>query len=162
MAKKESKELAKAESAKGVSSIEEFERRFEDFFRRPFPFFGPPWWPRLKTPEMEEIAPSVDIFRDGDDVVVHVELPGLKKEDIEVNLSENTLTLTGEKKKEKKIEKKDYYRMESSYESFARSISLPPDVQTDKARAQFRDGVLGIRLPRTEEARQKTKKVTIE
>jgi HSP20 family protein len=162
MAKKESKELAKAESAKGFSPIEEFERRFEDFFRRPFPFFGPPWWLRLKTPEMEEIAPSVDMFRDGDDVVVHVELPGLKKEDIEVNLSENTLTITGEKKKEKKIEKKDYYRMESSFGSFARSISLPPDVQTDKARAQFRDGVLEIRLPRTEEARRKAKKVTIE
>ena len=72
MAKKESKELAKAEAAKGVAPIEEFERRFEDFFRRPFPFFGPPWWPRLKTPEMEEIAPSVDMFRDG---VLEIRVP---------------------------------------------------------------------------------------
>src|SRR3990170_521831 len=162
MAKKESKELAKAESAKGVSPIEEFERRFEDFFRRPFPFFGPPWWPRLKSPEMEEIAPSVDIFREGDDVVVKAELPGLEKEEIEVNLTEGTLTISGEKKKEKKVEKKDYYRMERSHGSFSRSVSLPPNVQTEKARAQFRDGVLEIRIPGAEEAGKKARKVTIE
>jgi HSP20 family protein len=162
MAKTESKGLAKAVSERMAPPMEEFERRFEDFFRRPFPFFGPPWWPRLKSPEMEEIAPSVDIFREGDDVVVKAELPGLKKEEIEVNLSEDTLTISGEKKKERKVEKKDYYRMERSYGSFARSISLPPGVRTEKARAQFRDGVLEIRIPGAEEAGKKARKVAID
>lgn len=162
MAKTESKGLAKTGSERMASPMEEFERRFEDFFRRPFPFFGPPWWPRLKILETEEIAPSVDMFRDGNDVVVNVELPGLKKEEVEVTLSEDTLTISGEKKKEKKIEKKDYYRMERSYGSFARSISLPPGVRTEKARAQFRDGVLEIRIPGSEETGKKAKRVTIE
>jgi HSP20 family protein len=142
--------------------MEEFERRFEDFFRRPFPFFGPPWWPRLRAPEMEEVVPSVDMFREGDDVVVKVELPGLKREEVEVNLTEDTLTISGEKKKERKVEKKDYYRMERSYGSFSRSVSLPPNVQTENARAQFRDGVLEIRIPGAEEAGKKARKVTIE
>ena len=162
MAKTGSKVPAKVESARSLFPMEEFERRFEDFFRRPFPFFGPPWWPRLKSPEMEEIVPSVDMFREGDDVVVKVELPGLKKEEIEVNLTEGTLTISGEKKKEKKVEKKDYYRMERSYGSFSRSVSLPPDVQTEKGRAQFRDGVLEIRIPGAEEAGKKARKVAIE
>jgi HSP20 family protein len=162
MAKTGPKVPAKAESARSLFPIEEFERRFEDFFHRPFPFFGPPWWPRLKAPEMGEIVPSVDMFREGDDVVVKVELPGLKKEEIEVNLTEGALTISGEKKKEKKVEKKDYYRMERSYGSFSRSVSLPPDVETEKARAQFRDGVLEIRIPGSEESGKKTRKVTIE
>jgi len=162
MAKTESKGLAKAVSERMAPPMEEFERRFEDFFRRPFPFFGPPWWPRLRAPEMEEVVPSVDMFREGDDVVVKVELPGLKKEEVEVNLTEDTLTISGEKKKERKVEKKDYYRMERSYGSFSRSVSLPPNVQTEKARAQFRDGVLEIRIPGAEEAGKKARKVTVE
>ena len=162
MAKTGTKELAKTESARPFFPREEFERRFEDFFRRPFPFFGPPWWPRLRATEMEEVVPSVDMFREGDDVVVKVELPGLKKEEIEANLTEDTLTISGEKKKEKKVEKKDYYRMERSHGSFSRSVSLPPNVQTEKARAQFRDGVLEIRIPGAEEAGKKARKVTIE
>ena len=162
MAKTGTKELAKAESARPFFPREEFERRFEDFFRRPFPFCGPPWWPRLRATEMEEVVPSVDMFREGDDVVVKVELPGLKKEEVEVNLTEDTLTISGEKKKERKVEKKDYYRMERSYGSFSRSVPLPPNVQTEKARAQFRDGVLEIRIPGAEEAGKKSRKVTVE
>jgi HSP20 family protein len=162
MAKTEPKVPAKVQSARPLSPMEEFERRFEDFFRRPFPFFGPPWWPRLKPSEMEEVVPSVDMFRKGDDVVVKVELPGMQKEEVEVNLTEDTLTISGEKKKEKKIDRKDYYRMERSYGSFSRSISLPPDVQTEKARARFLEGILEIRIPGAEKAGKKARKVTIE
>jgi HSP20 family protein len=64
--------------------------------------------------------------------------------------------------KEKKIEKKDYYRLESSYGSFTRTIDLPAEVQTDKAKAKFKDGILEIRAPLTEEAKKKEKKVPIE
>jgi HSP20 family protein len=162
MAKKTSKELVKVEPAKAISPFEEIERRIEDFFRRPFSLLGPTWWPRLRFPEIEEISPSVDIFEEGDDVVVKAELPGMKKEDIEVKLTDNTITISGEKKKEEKVEKKDYYRLERSYGSFCRAFSLPAEVQTDKAKAQFKDGILEVRIPKSEEAKKKEKKLMIE
>ena len=168
MAKKEKKELAKVESTKALSPFkemekrfEEIERRFEDFFKRPFSLL-PSWMPRMKMPEIEEVSPSMDIFTEGDDVVVKAELPGMKKEDIDVSLTEDTITISGEKKKEEKIEKEDYYSIERSYGSFKRSFSLPSEVQTEKASAKFKDGVLEIRIPKTEEAKKKEKKVMIE
>jgi len=164
MTKKESKQseaLVKVEPGKALSPFEEMEHRFEELFRRPFSL-GPSWFPRLRAPEMEEISPTVDIFEEGGDVVVKAELPGMRKEDIDVKLTENTVTISGEKKKEEKVEKKNYYRMERSYGSFTRAFSLPAEVQTDKAKAQFAEGILQIRVPKTEEAKKKEKRVQIE
>jgi HSP20 family protein len=168
MAKKEKKELLKVEPTKALTPFHEMERRFqemekrfEDFFRRPFSLM-PSWLPRLRMPEIEEISPSVDVLTEGDDVVVKAELPGMKKEDIDISLTKDTITISGEKKKEEKVEKKDYYRFERSYGSFKRSFSLPAEVQTEKASAKFKDGVLEIRVPKTEEAKKKEKKVMIE
>jgi len=165
---KEKKELVKVEPIKALSPFQEMERRFqemekrfEDFFRRPSSLM-PSWWPRLKMPEIEEVSPSMDIFTEGDDVVVKAELPGMKKENIDVSLTKDTITISGEKRKEEKVEKKDYYSLERSYGSFKRSFSLPAEVQTEKASAKFKDGVLEIRVPKTEEAKKKEKKVTIE
>ena len=162
MAKKESKERGLIKPAKPVSQLEDIERRFEEFFRRPFSLIGPSWFPRLSSHEMEELSPTVDIFEDGSDVVVKAELPGMKKDDIDVKLTDNTITISGEKKKEEKVEKKNFYRMERSYGAFTRSFSLPADVQADKAKALFNDGILEIRVPKTEEAKQKERKITIE
>jgi len=162
MPKKESKEIAKAEPARALSPFEEMERRFEDLFRRPFSLLEPSWWPRLRMQEMEEIAPKVDIFEEGDNFVVKAEIPGMKKEEIEVNLTDDMVTISGEKKKEEKVEKKDYYRFERSFGSFSRSFRLPKDVQADKAKAIFKDGVLELKVPKTEEAKKKEKKVPIE
>jgi HSP20 family protein len=159
---KESKELVKAEPSRPLSRFEEMDRWFEDFFRRPFPLISPRWWPRLRMPEIEEVIPSIDIFEEGDDVVVKAELPGMKKEDLDIRLTEDTITVSGEKKKEEKVEKKDYYRVERSYGSFTRSFHLPKEVQTEKAAAKFKDGILEIRVPKTEEAKKKEKKVLIE
>jgi HSP20 family protein len=168
MGKKEKKELVKVEPTKALSPFqemerrfEEMERRFEDFFRKPFSLL-PSWMPRLKMPEIEEVSPSMDIFTEGDDVVVKGELPGMKKEDINVSLTKDTISISGEKKKEEKVEKKDYYSLERSYGSFKRLFSLPAEVQTEKASAKFKDGVLEIRIPKTEEAKKKEKKVMIE
>jgi HSP20 family protein len=168
MAKKEKKELVKVEPTKALSPFqemgkrfEEMEKRFGDFSRRPFSLL-PSWWPRLRLPEIEEVPPSMDIFTEGDDVVVKAELPGMKKEDIDVSLTKDTISISGEKKKEEKVEKKDYYSLERSYGSFKRSFSLPAEVQTEKASAKFKDGVLEIRIPKTEEAKKKEKKVMIE
>ena len=162
MPKKESKEVVKAEPAHAISPFEEMEKRFEEFFRRPFSMLGPSWFPAIRMPEIGEVSAKVDIFEEGNDVVVKAELPGMKKEDLDVNLTDDTITVSGEKKKEEKIEKKDYYRVERSYGSFTRSFRLPKEVQSDKAKASFKDGILEIRVPKTEEAMKKEKKVTIE
>lgn len=162
MAKEGSKEVVKAEPAKALSPFEEMEKRFEDFFGRPFSMFGPSWLPRLRMPEMEMMHPTVDIFEEGNDVVIKAELPGMKKEDIDVQLAENVVTISGEKKKEEKVEKKNYYRVERLFGSFSRSFRLPADVQGDKVKAQFKDGMLEVRLPKTEEAKKKELKVVIE
>jgi len=162
MPKKETKELLKTEPSRAISPFEEMEKRFEEFFRRPFSLLGPSWFPSLRLHELEEISPTVDIFEEGNDVVVKAELPGLKKEDIDVNITGDKITISGEKKKEEKIEKKDYYRVERSYGSFTRSFSMPTEVQTDQAKANFKDGVLEVRIPKTEEARKKEKKIQIE
>ena len=162
MGDKKSREVVKAEPGRAVSPFEDMEKRFEEFFKRPFSMFGPSWMPRMKFPEMGVISPEMDIFEDGNDVVVKAEMPGLKKEDIEVNLTDDTVTVSGEKKKEEKVEKKDYYRIERSYGSFSRSFRLPKEVQSDKAKATFKDGVLEIRVPKTAEAISKEKKLTIE
>jgi len=159
MAKKESKEIVKAEEVRPLSIFEMMEKEFEDLFRRPF---WAPLFPRLRFEELSVVRPSVDIFEEGDDVVVKAELPGMKKEDLDVKLTDNAITISGEKKKEEKIEKKDYYRFERSYGSFTRSFSLPTEVQSDKAKAQFKDGVLEIRIPKTEEAKKKERKILIE
>ncbi len=159
--KETSKEVAKVEPTRLPSPFEEMERWFDEFFRRPFSLFGPSWLPRLRMPEIEEISPSVDIFEEGDDVVVKAELPGMKKDDIDVTLSDDTITISGEKKREEKVEKKNYYRYERSFGSFSRSFRLPVDVQADKAKATFKDGILEIRIPKTEEAKKRQRKLQI-
>jgi HSP20 family protein len=84
------------------------------------------------------------------------------KEDLDVRLDEDTITISGEKKAEEKVEKKGYYRHERSYGSFYRSFRLPAEVQTDKAKATFKEGILEVRVPKTEEAKKKTKRIMIE
>lgn len=159
---KETKELVKIEPSKAISPFEEMERWFDEAFRRRFSLFNPLWQPRLRFPSIVEFSPSVDIFEEGDEVVVKAETPGMKKEDLDVKIEEDTITITGEKKAEEKVEKKDYYRLERSYGSFCRSFRLPTDVQADKAKATFKGGVLEVRVPKTEEAKKKAKRVEIE
>jgi HSP20 family protein len=162
VSKKESKELISPESRRFLAPFEEMEHWFEEAFRRPF---FPPWIPRFRFPELiglREFSPSVDIFEEGNDVVVKAELPGMSKDDIDVNISDDVITISGEKKSEEKIEKKDYFRLERSHGSFSRSLTLPTEIQTDKAKASFNDGVLEVRIPKSEAAIQKVKKIKID
>ena len=138
----------------------EMDRMMEDFFGRRMR----PWWPeRWLRGEAEEItAPAVDVYEEKDDIVVKAELPGIEKNDIEVNLSDSLLTLKGEKKKEEKIEEENYYRSERSYGAFVRSVQLPAEVHADKVKAAFKNGILEVRLPKTEEAKRKEIKVKVD
>jgi HSP20 family protein len=156
---KESKELVKKETNGPMVAFQDMEKWFEDAFRRPLAFFG---HPVMRFSEAEEIVPTVDILESNGDIVVKAELPGVKKEDIDVTLTEDTITISGEKKKEEEVKKKDYYRYESSYGSFCRTFSLPAEVQSGKAKTKMKDGVLEIRIPKTEAEKKKEVKVKVE
>jgi len=162
MAVKKSNELVKAEKSMPLSPFEEMERWFEEAWRRPFSLLRRPFWPDINLSELDEISPSVDIYDDGNDIVVKADLPGMKKKDISINLTDDILTISGEKKKEEKIERKDYHRYERTSGSFSRSFRLPEGIDTEKIRARYEDGVLEIRLPKTEEAKKHTRKITVE
>jgi len=138
------------------------EKWYEDLFKRPFSLLNhPPGWPVWKTSELEQMSFTADIFEDGNHVVVKADMPGVNKEDLDVSLSDDVITIKGERKKEEKIERRNYSHVERSYGSFTRSFRLPSEVQADKAEAKFDRGVLEIRIPKMEEARSKTKKVPI-
>ena len=136
------------------------DRMMDDFFTRRMR----PWWPErwLISPDSEVVTPIVDVYEEKDDIVVKAELPGMEKNEIEVNIQDSQLTLKGEKKKGEKIGEKDYYRCERSYGAFFRSVELPQDVQADKVKASFKNGILEVRLPKSEEAKAKEIKIKVE
>ncbi|MGO9215996.1 MAG: Hsp20/alpha crystallin family protein [Syntrophales bacterium] len=158
MAKEEEKkEIVKSES-RPLTPFRDLDKWFEDIFVRPFTPFS---FPRLRV-ATEEIMPDVDIFQTDKDVVLKAELPGMKKEDIEVTLKAGTITISGEKKKEDEAKKKDYYKYERSYGFFCRTFSLPAEVKADKVKSTFKDGVLEVIMPKSEEAKKKEVKVKID
>jgi HSP20 family protein len=139
-----------------------FDRMVEDFWRRPFPTLLRPerWWPAEAGMMMR--VPAVDVYEEQDDVVIKAEIPGLSKEDISVQVTDSTLTIKGEKKREEEVKEDDYYRCERSFGSFTRAVDLPCDVKADQVKASFKDGVLEVRMPKTEEAKKKAITVTID
>lgn len=100
-------------------------------------------------------SPSVDIREDENAYVVEAELPGTSREDIHVELENNTLTLKGERKFEKKQDEENYHFIERSYGSFFRSFSLPKNVDAEKISAEYKDGMLFVTLPKREEVKPK-------
>jgi HSP20 family protein len=112
--------------------------------------------------ELRMQAPTLDMYEEKNDVVVKAEVPGLSKENIEITLSDSTLTIKGEKKKEEEVKEKDYYRCEREYGSFLRTVALPAEVKSDGAIANFKNGVLEIRLPKSDEARKKEVHVRVQ
>ena len=158
--KKQTTDIVKREAPRILSPFPEMERMMEDFMRRPFSMF-PMMWPWTGKVE-EGLSPAIDVFEEGDTVVVTAELPGMKKEDISVELSDGILKITGEKKHEEKVEKKNYYRSERSSGYFERRISLPVEAQVDKVKASFKDGLLEIKVPKSEQAKKKERKINIE
>ena len=106
-------------------------------------------------------SPRVNITENENGYVITAELPGVSKEDIDIDLKDNTLTLKGEKKAEKREEKENYIRVESRYGKFQRRFYLSDDVDISKADANFKDGVLKIDLKKKEEAKPKQIKVEV-
>jgi HSP20 family protein len=106
-------------------------------------------------------VPPVDIYETSDSIVLEAELPGLTKDNIVVEVKNNTLTLKGEKKFEREVTEENYHRVERSYGGFQRAFTLPSTVQQDRVKAKFRDGILEITIPKAEEAKPKQIKVDI-
>lgn len=104
--------------------------------------------------------PSVDIFEDKDRLVLEADLPGLKREDFEISVENNVITLRGERKFEKKVEGDNYHRVERSYGSFTRSFTLPQTVTAEGATAEFEDGILRVSLPKREETKARKIEIT--
>ncbi len=105
-------------------------------------------------------SPAVDIYETADSLVIKAEIPGVDKNDISVEVKDNTLYLKGERKFEKGIKEENYHRMERSYGSFSRVFSLPTTVDQNKVKASYKNGVLEITIPKIEEA--KPKQITVE
>jgi len=100
-------------------------------------------------------SPSVDIYETDTEIVVKAELPGIERKDISLNLEKNVLTLRGERRFEKETKEENYHRIERNYGGFSRSFSIPATVDEEKIRAEYRDGVLRIALPKKEQVKPK-------
>jgi HSP20 family protein len=133
---------------------EEMNRLFDSFFS------GLP--ERRKGLLESEWAPSIDVAETDEDIVVTAELPGVKQEEVDITIADDVLTLKGEKKEEKEVKEKNYHRIERSYGSFQRSISLPTGTKADKAKATYKDGILSVTIPKAEEAKPKQIKIDVE
>jgi len=146
-----------------LSTLNDMERWMEESFARPFT--GLRWTPfRHMFNEIGtkvDISPSVDVFEEGNEVVVKAELPGMKREDVDVRLSGSMLTIAGEKKSEDTVERKDFLRLERSYGSFSRTLRLPEGIKADSVKAHFVDGVLEVRIPRSESG-ERVRRIDIE
>ena len=106
-------------------------------------------------------TPALDIFEDKDNVIVKAELPGMKREEIEVSLHDGSLSISGERKSETKHEEAEVYRAERFVGRFQRTVSLPTAVAADKVKAQYKDGILTVTLPKTEESKPKQIEVNV-
>jgi len=121
----------------------------------------------LETPREENNdslgswSPTVDIFDEGGEVVIHADLPGMKKEDIDVRVENNVLTIRGKKERKEEVKEEGYFRTERSFGAFSRSFSLPNTVEVGKIQADYKDGVLTLRLPKAEEAKPRQIEVKV-
>lgn len=129
----------------------EMERVFEDFFRD---------FRDLTEAPIQGVFPSIDLYEEKERYVVKAEAPGLEKEDLHISVTDNTLQIRGEVKREEKKEERNYYYNERYYGAFSRDVLLPSAVNPDQIRASFKNGVLTIEMPKSKE--QAGKEIKIE
>ena len=141
-----------------LAPFDEMERMFENFF--------PTGWlrPMRTTPLWGEMAPGpkippVDIIDREEDIVLRAEMPGIDKDSIDISLSDNSVTIRGASHYEEKESEENYYRSEISRGAFSRTVALPADVDGDKAKATFNEGVLEMTMPKLERSKRHSIKV---
>jgi HSP20 family protein len=152
-------EIQKA-PARGLSPFEEMDRLFHQYFRRgwmrPWHFEWPSF-PDISLPTMK--MPKVDVVDREAEVVVKAEIPGVEKKDIDISVGEDAITIKGSSRHEEKEENGDYYRREISSGAFLRTVALPATVDGTKAKANFKDGLLEVTIPKVEKAKRHSVKV---
>ena len=109
-----------------------------------------------------ELSPVVDIYEDDKSFVFEADLPGFKKEDIKIDISNNILTISGDRKLEREENKEKYLRVERSYGTFVRRFTLPNTINSENVEAKYKNGVLSLKLPKKEEALPKSIDVKVE
>jgi HSP20 family protein len=137
--------------------LEEMEKRLSTIFGRAPMTNGE----HKEAISVTEWSPLVDITEDDKEYLVKAEIPEMKKEDIKINVHDDVLTVSGERKYEKEEKNKKYHRVERAYGSFMRSFTLPENADGTKINAEYKDGMLKIHLPKTEQAKKKAVEVKI-
>lgn len=130
--------------------VDNISREVSNFFDFPTRFFG------------GVSSPRVDVYQTEKDIVVKAEIPGVSKEDLNLYIDENTIRLSGQTKKENEFKDENAYRTERYYGSFSRSIPLPVEVKSDQAKAEYKDGILSITIPKLEPSKSKGRKIDIQ
>lgn len=145
------------------SSRTELERLRTDLDRLFGEFFEPAKRGTLshRHPESDVIIPKVDIYNKNGSVVIKAELPGIEKDSINLAITKDALTIQGQVRKDEEVKEDDYYSIERNYGTFTRTIPLSDDIDRDKAKAQYKNGVLEIILPKKAEAKPKEIKINI-
>ncbi|MGM0404794.1 MAG: Hsp20/alpha crystallin family protein [Thermoplasmatota archaeon] len=163
----EEKGLAERQSEWFYRPLEEMDRMFEDIDKTFKRFFGQPLMRRGRDRFMPSFetgfrSPALDIRDLGDQYSIQAEIPGLDKDDIELEITEDKLTIKAEKEQEKKEEGEDYVRRERGYRSFYRELPLSDEVISEETKASYKKGVLDIRIPKKEKEKKEGIKVDIE
>jgi len=140
-----------------VALRDEMDRLFDRFLSDPFGLSPLEGWRELAG----RFSPRIDVSETEEAIHVAAELPGMDRDDVEVSLTRDMLTISGEKRTEKETKEKDIRTMERSYGSFRRTIPLPEEVEPDKVEATFEKGVLKIELPKSPEARRRAKRIPV-
>ena len=139
-----------------VSIQERMNRLFDDAFRGSGRPAGEDDWALGGS-----WAPAVDIYEQEGNIVLKAELPGVDAKDVDIRVENNVLTMSGERKLDNEVKRESYHRVERAYGSFARSFTLPSVVDADRIKAEFRDGVLRVTLPRKDEAKPKQISISV-
>lgn len=138
------------------TSIDVLRREMDHLFDEMIPFS----WKRSNGEKLASWTPNADLIEEDNAFHLRVDLPGMTKKDIKVNYQDGRLTISGEREKEKEEETRDYIRRERSYGSFFKSLTLPAEIKEEQIKANFKDGVLDVTLPKVEP--KKAKAVHIE
>jgi HSP20 family protein len=135
-------------------------REFEDMFRQYSPFFSRQML-RREAGEMEQWTPVADISETDKEFLIKAELPEVKKEDVKVTLQDGAITISGERRHEQKQKGENELRVESFYGTFSRTFALPDNIDTKGIRAESKDGVLRVHVPKLEGARSTAKQIAV-
>lgn len=138
--------------------FEEMESALENFFPRGWSRPGGSQWPALRelSRALESRFPHIDVIDRDDEILVKAEVPGVDKKDLDVSVTDDAVTIRGSTRHEEEEQKENYYRREISHGTFARTIALPAAVDSGKAKAKFKDGILELVMPKTETRKRRS------